>query len=588
MSFPLKSFVVYLGVLFASGEALAQARLNLPPDPGRVLKNIEETERREESRNLRQIAPVVTPESVDSGKLSPEQLDARISVKGFQLEGVSLIPKDELLALLQPMVGRSLTLPELIRQIQVVTAAYAKRGFVARTFIPEQEVVDGVVRVEVIEGKLGSVDIQREEGLRFSEEQVRQIVLARQNPGDPIQIKNLERSMLLLNDRSGIEARSTLQPGEKPGVSNEIISVKSRPLISGSVDFDNYGVRSVGQNRLGALVRLNNVDWQGGQITLNAMAMFVDGSTNSYGSLGYQTPIGNDGLLFQMGGSQLDYRLGEQYESLNIEGKTDSLYIGAQYPVIRSGIDNLSVMARLERRDLKSTATDKCVPLSDKEVDFLQAGVIYDRLDGAADSFLTATGILTTGKVRFGPAQTFSFPGCGNSVGFVQVDPFGTQGNYTKINLNASYQKRLNNRLTISMVGTGQYAFTNLDSSEQTMLGGPYGVRAYPSSEAAGDEGLITNFEMRYRLWEGLVGTAFFDAGYIRRRHDAPSTPGTKNEASLFGTGLGLYYGLPGRVSIGSVVAWRIGDNPLRNADGSDSDGQQRDPRFWLTASIYF
>lgn len=294
--------------LSGAQSVLAQRALNLPPDPGRVLQSIQETERREAERERRAPPQVLTPAPAQEGKLTPEQLETQVVVKGFQLEGVTLLPQEELLELLKPMIGRSLTLPELIRQVQVITASYARKGYVARTVVPEQEVKDGVIRLLVIEGKLGAINVQMGDEVRFSADTVRNRLLVRQKEGEPIRIPDLERGMLLLNDLAGIEARSSLQPGEQAGVTDEIIFVKERPFFSGSVDADNFGVRSVGQNRLGALLRLNNIDGRGGLLTLNAIGMFVDSRVNTYGSLVYQTPIGNDGLSFQVGGSQLEDR----------------------------------------------------------------------------------------------------------------------------------------------------------------------------------------------------------------------------------------------------------------------------------------
>ena len=563
----------------------------IAPDPGAVLRNIQETEQREQREQQRESTkappPVTTQPPPD--KLGPEHLEASILVQGFRLDGVTLLPQEELQELLRPMIGRSLTLPELIRQVQVVTASYARQGYVARTLIPEQDITDGVVRLVVLEGRLGVINIQLGDDVRFPPERVRNTLLARQQEGEPIRIPELERSMLLLNDFGGIDVRSALQPGADPGLTDENIYVRPLPFVAGSINADNFGTRSVGQNQLSALIRLNNVDGRGGSATLNAMGMFVDSRVNTYGSLIYATPIGYDGLSLQLGASELDYRLGEQFASLNVKGTSTTYFAGLSYPIVRSGNQNLYASARYEHLKLKATATSDCVPLTDKDVDLMQIGLAFDRLDGVSDSFLTGSGQLTSGSVRFGPGQTFSFPGCGNSVGFVQVDPSGVEGNFTKISAAASYQRRLTENLTWSLSGSGQYAFTNLDTSQQMTLGGPFGVRAYPVSEAAGDQGILANIELRYRMFGGVVGSAFVDGGHIHRLHEVPSgVPSTHNDVSLYGAGFGLYYTQPGRFNLAAAVAWRIGENPLRNVTGTDSDGLKRDPRFWANLSYFF
>ena len=46
---------------------------------------------------------------------------------------------------------------------------------------------------------------------------------------------------------------------------------------------------------------------------------------------------------------------------------------------------------------------------------------------------------------------------------------------------------KIGSRLSLQETGT------NLDSSEDFLLGGPYGVRAYPLGEAPGDRGYLWN-----------------------------------------------------------------------------------------------
>ena len=51
--------------------------------------------------------------------------------------------------------------------------------------------------------------------------------------------------------------------------------------------------------------------------------------------------------------------------------------------------------------------------------------------------------------------------------------------------------------LSLYAAFNGQVASKNLDNSEKMGLGGPAGVRAYPTGEAYGDQGYILNLEAR-------------------------------------------------------------------------------------------
>ena len=572
--------------LSVAQQALAQQAPVTLPDPGAVLRNLQDAEKRDAARS-RAAPPPTTAPAQPPQQLSPERLDTKVLVRSFSVEGVKLFTPDEIRELLKPMVGRSLTLPELIRQVQVVTAAYTRKGYIASTFVPEQEVVDGVILLVVNEGRLGAVRVQVAEGTAFSAETASAFLTARQKEGEPIRIPDLERSMLLLNDLSGISARSTLQPGAQGGLTDEVVDLQRTPKVTATLDADNSGTRSVGENRLGAFVKVHNVDGRGGRASIDAIGMFVDNRVNSYASAGYQTPLGVDGLNLQLGASRLDYRLGEQFSTLLVKGSSNTLSAGVNYPVIRSSTENLRLNARYEHRSLQATTGESCVPLTNKRVDALQLGVAYDRIGSLADSQLTANAQLTQGNVRFRESQIFSAGLCGQTV-LAQIDPSGTKGAYTKLAGAFSYQRQIDSRWSWSVGASGQYALKNLDTSEQFSLGGPFGVRAYPASEAAGDQGALANLELRYLVSPGLTASTFVDTGYVKRRHDTSAQPLANNEIHLSGAGLGVYYAQPGRFNLGASVSWRIGSNPLRNTDGTDSDSRKRNPRLWVNGSYFF
>jgi hemolysin activation/secretion protein len=68
--------------------------------------------------------------------------------------------------------------------------------------------------------------------------------------------------------------------------------------------------------------------------------------------------------------------------------------------------------------------------------------------------------------------------------------------------------------------GSGQLTDHNLDSSQKFYLGGPTGVRAYPSSEGSGSEGYLLNLELKKDLPFNLTGSIFYDEGYVRQNVD--------------------------------------------------------------------
>jgi hemolysin activation/secretion protein len=157
--------------------------------------------------------------------------------------------------------------------------------------------------------------------------------------------------------------------------------------------------------------------------------------------------------------------------------------------------------------------------------------------------------------------------------------------------------QKLYGDLTLFATVYGQFAFNNLDSSEQFILGGPNGVRAYPIGEAIGDSGGIATAELRYdfpELWKlgvpQLIG--FYDFGWISLHQTAwaySGTPlGNKNNYSISGGGMGVNLTKSGLYAIRFAWAAKAGTNPGRSYTGKDADDKSDDNRYWLQAMVYF
>ncbi|WP_199104579.1 ShlB/FhaC/HecB family hemolysin secretion/activation protein, partial [Aquitalea sp. ASV11] len=90
------------------------------------------------------------------------------------------------------------------------------------------------------------------------------------------------------------------------------------------------------------------------------------------------------------------------------------------------------------------------------------------------------------------------------------------QGVFSKIVVNGNVSKWFNNKFSVFGQAYAQLADKNLESSEKIGLGGPYGVRAYSSSDDSGDIGFITNIELRYAITPKTLISGFYDYGRIR------------------------------------------------------------------------
>jgi hemolysin activation/secretion protein len=381
-----------------------------------------------------------------------------------------------------------------------------------------------------------------------------------------------------LSDTPGVSARATLLPGAEPGTSDLSIDVADTPAVSGSADADTFGNRFSGATRIGASGQLNSPSGFGDVAT--ARVQLSTGTENA--RLGYQLPLTYDGLRLGATYSIVRYELCCEFKGT--DGNAADFTATAQYPFVRSRIRN--VYGTLSGSAKHFVNRTNGIAISDKTTRGLVLGVSVDdrdeRFGGGLNGFSLA---VTSGKLDLSGAE-----------GDASQDARSARadGGYSKLNYSLSRLQRLGPATSLYLSLSGQFASKNLDSSEQFALGGPTGVRAYPTGEAIGDEGMLATVEGRWQVAENWQASAFLDRGKIRL-HKGPwdNWQGLNtiitNSYSLAGVGLGMTYTTVGGLTVRMFSAIKIGSNTGRNSDtGNDADNKDSRFRSWIQAIKYF
>lgn len=558
-----KSLLSATALCILSSTAFAQ---NVP-DAGSLLR---ENERQ-------QLRTLPAPQAVPQAPLAKPKGGVVVTIKAFRLVGNRLIGEGELQAVLAPWIGKKADFNDLQQAANAVAEEYRRRGWFARTQLPEQDISEGVITINILEGKLGTVHIDDQgKPLRISKDFVSESMTARQKSGDPLNLAYLDRSSSLLNDTPGIAVSTVLAPGKEAGESDVVVKIEDKPLVTASLQADNQGARSTGVNKATLNGTLDNPFGIGDQIQLNTNAS----RGSEYAKLGYSLPIGRDGLRMGASASAMQYRLIGDLASLNANGDAQTYGINGLYPLLRSSTRNINFSAAYDRKYYYNEAN--AVTTSDKTLDAVILGLSGDQLDGFGAGGMTLWSLNVTG----GHVDLSATPSNENA------DRIGprTSGSYQKLGYSLARLQRLTNKATFWASLNGQFAGKNLDSSEKMSLGGPSGVRAYPVLEGNGDEGWLATLEARYNIHPEVQVSAFYDHGWIRLSHDANYTGSPLvNTGTLKGAGLSISWGQSGNFSLRATWAHRIGDNPFANPlNGKDQDGSLDKDRFWLTAIKFF
>ncbi len=515
-----------------------------------------------------QLVPEIPAAEIDT---SP-----RIAVEGFRIQGALLISESELTDLLQPLVGRQLSLRQLEGAASQITAYYASRGYLARVIVPPQDIKDGIVTLQVIEGKRGALQvINPDAGVDTA--RVQGFINNRLPAGGHLDMGALGESLTILNEQPGVKVGSSLRPGKQEGAIDLVVTATAKPLISFNADLNNHGSRATGEYQASAGLILNNPS--GHFDALSLLANLTDG--NNFGRLDYSLAVGNSGLRLGANASSLRYKLTQDsFAALQGRGTADTWGLALNYPLARKSDFNLSLTGSFDDKRL---------------VDRTVAGETGNR-------HVTVTSLGINGFIQ-GPNGMTSF---GTNLNIGDSDQRNAaalaadqaarriQGGFSKLGYTLAHLMPLSSEWTFNTSLRGQFASKNLDSSERMSLGGPGAIRAYPAGEASGDEAWLFNLNLGYRYNDNLAATFFLDTGSVKLNRTLwanwnAGNPQLPNRYDLSGLGIGMDWRISPELLLSASLAVPLGSNPGRDANNNNSDGSpQNRLRGWIGLTAKF
>lgn len=415
-------------------------------------------------------------------------------LQGLQFQGNTLLLSDTLLQALGPVLGKHYDLAGLQALADRISDIYAERGYLfVRAELPPQEVVAGQVQIHIVEGRLGAAVVQSD--TPDWAQQAQPFVAALQQ-GAPVRSEVLERTGLLLSDLPGVQADTQLQPGLQANQTALSVKLKASEAYSGEVGLDNQGNRFSGQQRAHANLNLNSPFLLGDQIKLYSL---TTDEALWLGSLSYSVPLGGDGLRGNFSLARTSYQLGKDFAALQAYGTAKVASAGLSYPWLRSQPANLSFSGNYQYKQLHDNK-DSTQTNTHKTSQSLPLTAQFDWRDNAGGTNFGAL-TWTPGRLRLDST-------------LLAADVGQTRGRYQKLNLDVTRVQQLSPSLSLQARVVAQWANQNLDSSESFTLGGPSGVRAYPTGETNGDEGQLTQLELRWALGTTMP-YVFYDWGRV-------------------------------------------------------------------------
>ncbi|MBI3616434.1 MAG: ShlB/FhaC/HecB family hemolysin secretion/activation protein [Candidatus Omnitrophica bacterium] len=451
-----------------------------------------EEERLRRPKKLEAPAPVPAPVEVppEEPTSAPTLQVPEVTVRRVAVEGATLLPDEELRKLVGPIINRTVTLEELKAAAEGITRWYRGRGYVtSRAVIPAQTVEEGLIRVRVIEGKVGRLQVV---GNRFFSTEL----LARQmkvQPGEILWLPRLQKQLNRINAHPDRKAKLVLTPGTQPGTTDLVLQVTDHRPFHASYSIDTLGTKVTGQIRQSILLSHGNLTGREDQVSVRGIVSEFGGLKG--GTFSYLRPLQPSGLTATLDVSGVKSSIGGDLKGLLARGDALTVSPGLIIPwVYHTGME-LEVNTGFDWKRIRTRLDDRITSKDDLRVLYLGTNLLEQ--DRKGQSLLTqelrwGIGSLLGGSHAEDPAASRANAGGsffrwnGNGVR-VQQAPWGT---------------------SLILRGAFQLTTNRLVPAEQFRLGGFDTVRGYPEGEFLADYGVQTTVELRAPLERFVPGPA--------------------------------------------------------------------------------
>ena len=492
---------------------------------------------------------LVTPLSVVAEEM-------RTKVTAYQVLGNTILSDLEILDVVGGRQGQ-LSFSDIQKTAQALQAKYRAAGYGAVVVqVPDQTLSGGLVRLEVIEGKLSQVQVTGNS--QFSKSNVLRSLPALKLSMTP-SLFALDRQLLMVNENPAKSARVVFQPGEKTGQVEALAIVEEQPVERWSFSFDNSGSDATGNYRtsLGYL----NANVRDSDAVLNAKAVTSPTESSQVGivSGNLKLPIYNHNTFIELSAlasSTKNTPTNTAAGELRFSGQGASAGVRGIWLVPVLGEYKQQLSAGIESRSY----TNNCSLGSFGSAGCGSAAASVDVLP-----LTLGFAVQKVGQWNGGVQWVNNLPWTPSTSDDVRFNKARNKARSNYQFLRYSLAGTLPVTTVWSVAGRleGQWSEQALVSAEQFGAGGANSVRGYPERVLSGDSGAVASLELRapWGFWRSAGDTdgdvllgLFADAGHVAWQGGGTCTTG-RPFCDIWSLGVGSLWRATPRTMVRADVA---------------------------------
>ena len=443
---------------------------------------------------------------------------ARFDVWEYRVSGNTLLKREQIERTVYPFLGRDKT----IRDIQKARVALEKRyhdaGYATVLVdIPQQEVTDGIVHLNVTEGAVDRLLVTGSN--YFSLQRIRGEVPSLA-PGSIPYLPDVQQQLMALNRQTGDRSVTpVLRPGRTPGTVEVELKVKDQLPLHGSAEVDNHNSADTTRLRVNGMLRYDNL-WQK-EHSLSVQYQTSPENTDEVRvwSATYLARGAHTNNLLAVYGVHSESNTAT-VGTLAVVGRGDIVGLRGIIPLKSSKDYFHSLTLGVDYKDFKETVVPLGADQVNYPIQYVPFSVLYNGTQ-RGDS----------GTTQFGVSINFGIRGLVNDAQKFDEKRYKSQANYIYLRANLERNQALYRGSRMRVALNTQITNSPLISNEQFSAGGADSVRGYHESEVLGDDAIQGTVEFispslargalakHIQDWRALL---FWDGADLRIRDALP------------------------------------------------------------------
>ncbi|AOY80405.1 ShlB/FhaC/HecB family hemolysin secretion/activation protein [Moorena producens JHB] len=288
-----------------------------------------------------------------------EDIPRRIVIKRFNIIGSTVFSQEKLAEITDPFLNQLISFPALFKIRSEITELYDKEGYVnSGAYIPPQQLEDGVVTIEIIEGELEDIIVKGLSRLNPNYIKSRLAIATKK----PLNVRRLLEALQMLRlDPLIANISAELSAGVEPGESLLEVTVTEADTFSTQIAIDNGRSPSVGSFRRRPQIREGNLLGLGDALEFNY--------TNTDGSdtfdVSYTLPINpRNGTLRFAYGTTASEVIEPPFDRIDIDSESRFYEITLRQPVFQTPTEEVAIGITGSRQESETSILNRPFALS--------------------------------------------------------------------------------------------------------------------------------------------------------------------------------------------------------------------------------